>query len=384
MKKTSIVKIILMLLIIALFSTTVYAVDEPSQEGDGTSQEEGTPNGGSEKQGNNEEDGDDDPEAGKQEETEEWTDFSGVSIELIRETYKVGLDIKNVPNDKLMDNSSYYVLFSNQKEIQISESELENRVATIDKNKIIVDDMKVTEFLENNGNIYATIVQQKVGTNECKKIFGEVEIKRPALLPLGSRIQCYFFNDDTSTYFKEMSISETRKINIKIGEITDKNILLSIKNGEANCLQKLLNYAKTAESICSTTVPVGRSSSITSNMNLVNDKYYYVYMEMDDEDGKYYPVEDVSLYQALVDDEVGKELFDYLSGEFKWNLENDETGNAPTTTDNESQETEKKDETTSPKAIPATGIKSILMVIVALTGIAVFCSYKYNKWKGIK
>ena len=407
MKKTSIVKIVLMLLIIALFSTTVYAVDGDDETTEGTKEEttqnpineearEGEQGDGSQNDESGEEQGDgskDDESGEEQGDTDEWADFSGVNVEINKEANGVVttaiLKISNIPIDKLSEQTMYYILIHNQKNIQISANTLEDdavgsiNVRTDKETVKNFSDSKIRDCLENNGDIYVTIVEKKY-TGEYKKVLEDKKVERPSLLPLGSRMQCYFFNDYTAAFFKEVSNSETRKINIKIGEITDKNILLSIKNGEANCLQKLMNYAKTAESIYSITVPVGRSSSVTSNMNLVNDKYYYVYMEMDDEDGKYYPVEDVSLYQALVNEWVGKNLCDYLSNDFKWNLGNDETGNAPTTTDNESQETEKKDETTSPKAIPAAGIKSMLMVIVALTGIAVFCSYKYNKWKGIK
>ena len=105
-------------------------------------------------------------------------------------------------------------------------------------------------------------------------------------------MKCYFLNEETSTHlFEAYSYENARKINVKIGKVTDKSILRAIKNGETDCLQKLLDYAKNADSIYTGTVPLGRAESITNKLNLVNDEYYYVYMVLDDENGKYFPVE---------------------------------------------------------------------------------------------
>lgn len=230
----------------------------------------------------------------------------------------------------------------------------------------------ISKYLEKSGDIYVWIYETQIVNNvrQNKCIIEAQKIERPALKKIGTRMKCYFLNEETSTHlFEAYSYENARKINVKIGKVTDKSILRAIKNGETDCLQKLLDYAKNADSIYTGTVPLGRSESITNKLNLVNDEYYYVYMVLDDENGKYFPVEDVSLYQALTyekDGKTSKNLFDYLNDNFKWNLGNDDT-----TIDN----------TTATGKLPQTGASIVIYVAITLVIIAgVIFAIKYKKY----
>ncbi len=229
----------------------------------------------------------------------------------------------------------------------------------------------ISKYLEKSGDIYVWIYETQIVNNvrQNKCIIEAQKIERPALKKIGTRMKCYFLNEETSTHlFEAYSYENARKINVKIGKVTDKSILRAIKNGETDCLQKLLDYAKNADSIYTGTVPLGRSESITNKLNLVNDEYYYVYMVLDDENGKYFPVEDVSLYQALTyekDGKTSKNLFDYLNDNFKWNLGNDDT-----TIDN----------TTATGKLPQTGASIVIYVAITLVIVAgVIFAIKYKK-----
>lgn len=230
----------------------------------------------------------------------------------------------------------------------------------------------ISKYLEKSGDIYVWIYETQIVKNvrQNKCIIEAQKIERPALKKIGTRMKCYFLNEETSTHlFEAYNYENARKINVKIGKVTDKSILRAIKNGETDCLQKLLDYAKNADSIYTGTVPLGRSESITNKLNLVNDEYYYVYMVLDDENGKYFPVEDVSLYQALTyekDGKTSKNLFDYLNDNFKWNLGNDDT-----TIDN----------TTATGKLPQTGASIVIYVAITLVIIAgVIFAIKYKKY----
>lgn len=230
----------------------------------------------------------------------------------------------------------------------------------------------ISKYLEKSGDIYVWIYETQIVNNvrQNKCIIEAQKIERPALKKIGTRMKCYFLNEETSTHlFEAYNYENARKINVKIGKVTDKSILRAIKNGETDCLQKLLDYAKNADSIYTGTVPLGRSESITNKLNLVNDEYYYVYMVLDDENGKYFPVEDVSLYQALTyekDGKTSKNLFDYLNDNFKWNLGNDDT-----TIDN----------TTATGKIPQTGASIVIYVAITLVIVAgVIFAIKYKKY----
>ncbi len=92
---------------------------------------------------------------------------------------------------------------------------------------------------------------------------------------------------------------------------------------------------------------------------------------MEDENGKYYPVEDVSLYQGLVSETVGKNLFDYLDDNFKWEIANGNGNNVI-------------DPTIAPGVYPRTGAIVIGTVGIALIGISILLFIKNMKYRDVK
>lgn len=291
-----------------------------------------------------------------------WTDPSNIKFTVTEDFYPKVTGLK--------EDGKYYGFISNGKIAPTVPDtgwiENENLPVT---NK---PGFSISKYLEKSGDIYVWIYETQIVNNvrQNKCIIEAQKIERPALKKIGTRMKCYFLNEETSTHlFEAYSYENARKINVKIGKVTDKSILRAIKNGETDCLQKLLDYAKNADSIYTGTVPLGRSESITNKLNLVNDEYYYVYMVLDDENGKYFPVEDVSLYQALTyekDGKTSKNLFDYLNDNFKWNLGNDDT-----TIDN----------TTATGKLPQTGASIVIYVAITLVIVAgVIFAIKYKKY----
>ena len=291
-----------------------------------------------------------------------WTDPSNIKFTVTEDFYLKVIGLK--------EDGKYYGFISNGKIAPTVPDtgwiENENLPVT---NK---PGFSISKYLEKSGDIYVWIYETQIVKNvrQNKCIIEAQKIERPALKKIGTRMKCYFLNEETSTHlFEAYNYENARKINVKIGKVTDKSILRAIKNGETDCLQKLLDYAKNADSIYTGTVPLGRSESITNKLNLVNDEYYYVYMVLDDENGKYFPVEDVSLYQALTyekDGKTSKNLFDYLNDNFKWNLGNDDT-----TIDN----------TTATGKLPQTGASIVIYVAITLVIIAgVIFAIKYKKY----
>lgn len=331
-------------------------------------------------------------------ETIQWTDFSNAKAEVTQKDiggyWEYNLKITGVTMNK---ESSYNVWITSGEN---EPNDKDSSESWIIPGSNIVGEVKnanssLQEAYELNKDVYCYIVE-KQGLNYGKMY--KIKLPRLNQHKLGSRITASFNNVNTHIWFKEAhSIKNTRNIKVKIGKVTDKNILLSIKNGEANCLEKLLNYSKTADSIYTDKFKIeSQIKSITSNMNIVDKEYYYVYMCIDDENGKYYPVEDVSLYQGLVSELFDKNLYDYLSNEFKWNIENGTTPVTPTDTtktptsstdNNKTSTTTKKDDdkTMASGKLPQTGIGIglILLIIVSVSGL-IFAYFKYDRLKGIK
>lgn len=328
----------------------------------------------------------------------EWTDVSNVTFDA--ETYselryrKVKVSVNNL---EYKEDHDYYIHFSNEKETMDlpyvnHDNAYENGwyiVREGEDDNIDIDE----EILEKNAPIYVyfceTVFDSNIGNWITKILIDGKEIERTAQLPLGNKITAYFFNDETSTFCYE-PISEERKeniqINYKIGTITDNDILRSIQRGDSDCLEKLMEYAKSATNGKTGSVKLGNDKSITNSLGLMNDAYYYVYMELDDENGEYYPVEDVSLYQAIIGEDIGINLFDYLSAQFKWNLDDNPGDITPDdNNNNNSNKDDEEDDTTAPGNIPQTGATITLvatLLIIAVTGTIVFI--KYRKMRGIK
>lgn len=245
----------------------------------------------------------------------------------------------------------------------------------------------VYDLIEKSGDIYMWIYEEKYNASSNSythtNLISAQKIERPAQKTLGNRMMCYFHTDKTASTVKENLLSKDRKINLKIGVINDINILKSIKNGEANCLSKLLNYAKTSKSIYTGSIPAQKDcASITNKMKLVDEAYYYVYMTLDDENGKYYPVEDVSLYQALVSsDKEVYALYDYLDSNFKWNLKDDGGDSKPIDINTNNGNNKGDDNTTASGKLPQTGFSiAIVASIIVVAILAVVGAVQYKRY----
>ena len=152
--------------------------------------------------------------------------------------------------------------------------------------------------------------------------------------------------------------------------------------------------------------------------SLLQDKaYYYLYVEFDDENGKYYPIEEgLQLVQGIVFD--GDEyyaafwdLIEIVDEDFTWNLEdseldNSESGeqtgentntntntgvnNTNTNVNNNTNNnatvnnTNEVDNTTSTGKLPQTGKEvGFVLLIASLFTMGVFAYSKYNKFRDI-
>ena len=318
-------------------------------------------------------------EAGASEDEFVFGDFSKATIKITTETNHFKNYYLTIENATFVKNNSYFLLVTHQKEDTSYIKDISKSGDLEAKGYKMISDtypkQDITEFLEENGDVYYTIAERSTnGKGEASyRVAKTGTLDRLPLNPVGERVKCYFFSDYTSTFFYEFSDNnKNRKIKLKIGPITDNNILIAIRDGKANALTNLLTYAKnSSQTIYTGTVPLGKSDSITTNMNLTNKGYYYVYMQMEDENGKYYPVEDVSLYQGLVSETVGKNLFDYLDSNFKWEISNGNGNNVI-------------DPTIAPGVYPRTGAIVLGVMAVSLIGTSILLFIKNMKYRDVK
>lgn len=320
--------------------------------------------------------------------TDKSTDFSNAKIKFETTStgefkfYKLVFD-----NVTYKDKANYYVYITHSKNkpnIEYgSNGKPSNPDGSIYKedNTYVKENKKISALLEEYGDIYVWVVEYDNTTGKSQICLSNKKVDRPKLNSIGNRLKGYFFNDKTNIFcYEDKDDSIKRKMNVKIGVVKDIEILKSIQKGESDSLSKLMDYAKANKPKYTTTFDIKGATnsleSIAKKIGLTNREYYYVYMYLDDEDNKYYGIEDVSLYQASIGESIGYNLFDYLSDEFKWNLkDSNKKGNTTSNTDN----------TTSNKPIPFTGtsIAVITLLVVLLISALVFY-YKNQKYKDVK
>ena len=321
---------------------------------------------------------------------DDWTDTSDWEIELKNANNYTGYTL-NINNFNIKQGHKYTLYMNNSDEGFFDESGVVNDTpyTLVDNNVFLSNEGKsssIDKWLEKSGDIYIQVIESYIpntgGRYISKVILKKTKLERPTY-KLGARTYAYFFNDATSTYVYVPNKSTDRKMNIKIGKVSDVNILRSIKNQESDCMEKLLDYAKNSEHMFDGDVIIGRSESITGDLDLVQGEYYYVYTTLDDGDGEYFPIEDIGLYQAVVGDIVGKNLFSSLDSQFVWNLpetaeQTDDTTVIPTVEEQQG----KKDGTEAQNLGPQAGEGLMAVVAIAVAGTIIFISYKkYNSIK---
>lgn len=337
--------------------------------------------------------------------TIEWTNFSNIKIEpelkMVSKYKSFNLKVEDC---EWNTNNSYYIHLSHDKsekitiknpnEVKSNENGFWKYLNSSQIEESKIGESLIKEIFVESGDVFLTICEIDGNTGVPKIVLKSKKIDKLDSLPIGRRLLAYFFDDETSTYCYELHSDNQQNINYKIGKIEDYNLLKSLKDGQYSALQKLMEYAKKADSIGSGTVKFGTDNTITDKLNLVNDEYYYVYMQLDTVDGKYILIEDVMLYQALVSDSVGKNLHSMDDEKFEWKLEEPapeggptptpEPEPAPTPEPDPKPEPEEKDETTSEEQIPHAGLeKTIVLLLVGITFVLIIALKKYEKYRDI-
>lgn len=376
--------LLIIMLITALFTTSVWATEET----------EGTPT---------------------------FTNFDNATFSITRDDAQfffhiTGATLKNEAR------RTYYLFLTNGSEepvIEYTESGTLTVESNMGKAAIYLRSEKdsigtyLTNRLEKAGDIYATIVEYDgeaymnapSGSNKrdfYKTVVTKKKVARPETLPITRRMTGYFFEDYSTIFEWEISGNKNRNCNIKVGRVADNNVLKAIKNGDKNCLSNLMSYAKNATALYQTQLKTDYSlnqKSIMNEFQAVDGAYYFVYFSLDTESGKYYPIEDVMLYQCINKNNI-RSLINYLDKDFAWNVEEDGNPNpAPanniainqnrtntvTNSNKPTGITGNMDNTKAGGTIPQTG--SIPMITIGILAAILlaggFAYYQNRKYKGI-
>ncbi len=305
----------------------------------------------------------------------EWTDFSNATFEWSSYTEtdhrSPNLNVKGVN----LTNSYYFYMSHNANDTP----DLSQLGEDLNYWKLISSDGQIsyvhlTSYLETNGDLYLWIAE--VQGAEKKIVLNAKKIERLEQVPLTKRLVGYFNSEGATVFCYEPYTSTDRKINIKIGKMTDNTILRNIKNNASNAMNSLLNYAKNADAIYEQNdISFGANVQIPDSVTFTDDAYYFAYIELEDENGQYYPVEDVELYQASISP-IGWTLINHTDRDFVYNIDDDI---------NNDNNNNQNDNTIAPGTIPQTGIYSIIVTMIGiLVVVAIFVAYRTTKYKDIK
>lgn len=338
-----------------------------------------------------------------------FTDFSNAKYELLFDT---DVDLKITGVTPIKNNDYYYIITSSNTKPPISTTSygtldeeategVESLICNTDENYMY--DRYLDKYVELNQDLYIWIIEEvNLGTSyteDGEKYISHVtrfavegqKLTRPQLPQLNLILKSLFIwggKDETkeeqysSINFRFPSATENRKFKLKIGKVTDNSILQKIQKNDYSGITALLEYAKNNEAVYTADLTTTSENyyrneqALFDGIKLLDHKaYYYIYVEFDTENGKYHPIEGVTLGQAWIG--TSKEYWDiyaYTADNFEWN----DLSSTP------SENNTPKDETVAKDNLPNTGARMIVTItIFVLAGAAVFFKIKNNKYKGI-
>lgn len=322
----------------------------------------------------------------------EWTDFSNAKFELKKQgKSKAIIEVSNV---EPKEDSSYRLYLSSDSSKPnissiITESNYSSEVMSLvyDKDSKLFKSVtanngvdEVSKSVELNQDIYATVIEYS-SRKENIDIYG-VKLERYEEPKYFEALSSTFTSNimtQISTNFTHAKVNN-RKIKVKIGEIADTSVLQKIKNNDSDGFSNLLSYAKSSDSLYNKTLEANKDDSYaieytnsTGELSIsgIKDKgYYYLYLELDDESGKYTPGEAVTLGIGY-NNTNGWGINYYDTNEFEW-VNFSTEGNIDTD----------KDPTVAPTPIPQTGQSIAIVVGIGFSIVAAYILVKkYKEYK---
>ena len=377
MLKKSILLLIVALFLNVFFNTVIYATNTEGEDKEAQETEESS--------------------------SYKYADFSKATFEWKNmSTIQVALEVKNIINPN--KDSRYYAVVKGKNEKDDINDYLKDGIVNISLDNGYFSDLDKNNALkfvlmerdiELNQDMYLTIIESPVDITKNKpqivlntKKLKEYEYPKYADLFYSSVMATY--NSTLIPLAIPTVHNSERKATMKIGRVSDTNILNKIKNNDENGWTELLKYAKSSSAIWSEKVTLKSGTydvnkGVLDKSKLVNGAYYYLYTQLDDENGKYDSVEGVTIAKADIPENwflffLGQDSFNWDGLSNKKETEKKETN---TGSKDSNKTTTKKDDT--PSKLPYTGTQSFLIVLIIISTVGIiFFKYKNNQYKGIK
>lgn len=313
----------------------------------------------------------------------EFTDFSNVTfnVEDPKTFDNVTVTFKNFTP---MENHRYYVLATQDASYTHDETKTIPTGATsiyYDEEKKVyyarLDNASSSLISEQTKDAYLVVIERDNDSSKTKMVLKPTKVAKPTIKANlgGGYLESFHVNDDNSTFFNTVRISQDRTITYKLGEVTDTSILNGISKEEAGSFEKLLAYAKAdSKPLTSGSFQYVNWSYETANIakatgKISQDKYYYVYSVADTVNGKYVPVEDVVVYNGSDHGILTHFAFAGTQSSDPYTGSTNTTNPTNTTGDN----------TIAIKKIPQTGATPVFMIVLGSTILVATLIFVANK-----
>lgn len=291
--------------------------------------------------------------AAEGDETITKADFTNSNFQLVKDRNFYGLEVSNITLPNKADGEPVnvniiYTIGNTEPDFSLQYKESRSGSYNAETKKIVFPNAET--ILQLKGDAYFWIYQLDDTKVNGTLVYSN-KLERPEDKRYGD-----IFDEDTSvnasiTRFyinAPMQNWLNRKAQFRIGEITDNSILLAIKNNDTeNGYKKLLEYGKTSASIYEEVLE--GSPNFTASLKLQDsiksNKYYFIYVKFDDENGKYNPIEGITVAQS-VKNETSWTLVLNRETKFNWN-DLEEPDVPPVTPDDTNKEDE--DNNTKPE-----------------------------------
>ncbi|MBQ3408016.1 MAG: hypothetical protein IJH12_02275 [Clostridia bacterium] len=201
----------------------------------------------------------------------------------------------------------------------------------------------IDKYVQSAGDLYAWAYTKNHTDNTITIVAQSGKIEKPEFEKYYSAFNKFSGMSDilTRIVFDNMGDLGNRKFKLKIGKISDINTLIKLKQDDKSEWEKLLENAKTSDDgvVYNEDVEIGWYDAIVFNgyngggsyggdiilaeeglSKLEDSCIYYVYVNFDDEDGKYRPIECINVAKAFVNTNRKSWHLDFFNcnGDYSW------------------------------------------------------------------
>ena len=296
----------------------------------------------------------------------------------------------NITNVKWEDKHSYYYFIGDENTKPEFSKELPS--LSYDKNNNKFSTKNISKYLELNSEQYLYVYDEYLEDTKLvnKLVLNKVKIEKPEQKKYTDVFwSTYISKDGTKININTPWGDDTiRNIHLRVGKISNDTILKNIYNKKSNAFEDLLNYARNSKAFYDKTVKSNSNvagyeldGALFSESEVSDGEYYFLYVVVEDENGKYVKTEGVTLARcSKVSSKNNWFLLNfYGNDDFTWKdftTEGEEPNNKKVDDNNKKTD---DDKTVAKKQLPYTGINNILIIIALIIGAGGIITYKKYK-----